>query len=555
MDTVTELPPEGSISSPDPRRFRSLTIVAIAQLMIVLDASVVTIALPSAQRALHISTANRQWALTAYTLAFGGLLLLGGRVADLVGRKRVFVISLIGFAASSALGGLAVDSGMLFGARALQGAFAALMAPSSLSLLTVMFTEPKERATAFGVFGGISGGGAAIGLILGGSLTQYASWRWTLLINVPIAIVTAVVASRLLRESRSEHRSRIDFPGAALSTIGLLSLVYGFTKAATDGWASDKTLLFLAVGRGVPRGVRASSSARSSTCSSRCGSLLDPNRGGSFLGSTLVGIALLGTFLSLTYYLQATLHYSALKTGFAFLPFSGGIIVSAAIASQLLPRLGPKTLVMFGTVLGAVGLYLFTKIGVDGDYVGRVLPAEVLLSFGMGFAFVPNSSTALIGVGEHDAGVASALVNTTQQVGGSLGTSLLNTVSASSAATFIAANGAHSVARGLVHGYTTAFERQCGGAGRRALRRSRAGHLEQDRQKPLTDDIESGHRDPRGSRGSGRVARRQYRGVGRRDPAMDGGPGTRTITALLWPPSSHFATPSRSQVASRSLPE
>src|SRR5277367_5892966 len=228
-------------SEQDPRRFRALAVIAVAQLMVVLDASVVIIALPSAQRSLHISTANRQWMLTAYTLSFAGLLLLGGRIADYLGRKRMFIVSLIGFAAASALGGLAVNSAMLFGARALQGAFAAIMAPAALSLLTVAFTEPKERARAFGVYGGIAGGGAAIGLILGGALTQYASWRWTLLINVPIAIAAAIAAFRFVTESRSPVRHGYDIPGAVTVTGGLVALVYAFTKAGLDGWASSTT--------------------------------------------------------------------------------------------------------------------------------------------------------------------------------------------------------------------------------------------------------------------------------------------------------------------------
>src|SRR5438270_6583112 len=214
-------------TEPDPRRFQALAVIAIAQLMTVLDATVVTIALPSAQRALHLSVNDRQWVLTAYTLAFGGLLLLGGRVADYLGRKRVFVLSLIGFASASALGGLAQSSAMLFGARALQGAMAALMAPAALSLITVTFTEPHERARAFGVYGGISGGGAALGLILGGLLTEYASWRWTLLVNTPIAIATAVAAALVVRESRAEGKARYDIPGVITSTVGLVALVYG----------------------------------------------------------------------------------------------------------------------------------------------------------------------------------------------------------------------------------------------------------------------------------------------------------------------------------------
>src|SRR5580693_9103911 len=271
----------------DPKRFRALAIIAVAQLMVVLDASVVIIALPSAQRALHISTANRQWMLTAYTLAFAGLLLLGGRIADYLGRKRMFVISLIGFAAASALGGLAQNSAMLFSARALQGAFAAVMAPSALSLLTVAFTEPKERARAFGVYGGIAGGGAAIGLILGGALTQYASWRWTLLINVPIAIVAAIAAARFVTESKSPVRHGYDIPGAVTVTGGLLALVYAFTEAGLDGWSSTTTLgLFATAAVLLTVFVLIERRATHPLLPLRI--LLERNRGGSFLSSLLV---------------------------------------------------------------------------------------------------------------------------------------------------------------------------------------------------------------------------------------------------------------------------
>jgi len=449
---------DGSAAGPDPRRLRALAIIGIAQLMIVLDASVVTIALPSAQRALNISVANRQWVLTAYTLAFGGLLLLGGRIADYVGRKRMFIISLLGFAGASALGGLARNAAMLFGARALQGAFAAVMAPAALSLLTVAFTEPRERARAFGVYGAIAGSGAALGLILGGLLTEYASWRWTLLINVPIALVAAVLGFFEIRESRAEGDSRYDIPGAVTVTAGLLALVYGFTKAATDGWGAPITLSLLAAAV-----VLLTSFVILETRSSHpllpLRVILDRNRGGSFLASLLVGIALFGTFLFLTYYLQGTLHYSALKTGFAFLPFSGGIIAAATLASLLLPRYGPRAVMTGGLALSALGLAWFTQIGVHTGYLSHVLPAEIVVSFGMGLVFVPLNSTALIGVAPHDAGVASAMVNTTQQVGGSLGTALLNTVAASATLSYLVARGhsAMTLAAGLVHGYTTAF--------------------------------------------------------------------------------------------------
>ena len=458
--TAVDAVPGTSVPSlePDPRRWWSLAVIAVAQLMIVLDASVVIVALPSAQRALNISTADRQWVLSAYTLAFGSLLLLGGRIADYLGRRRMFIVGLIGFGAASALGGLAQDAAMLFGARALQGAFAAIMAPASLSLLTTTFTGVQERARAFGIYGAIAGGGAAMGLVLGGTLTQWASWRWTLLINAPIAIAAAVGATRFIKESRVHVRAGYDIPGAVTVTGGFFLLVYGFTLAGTDGWGAPLTLGLLA-------GAAAALCAFVviELCSTQpllpMRVVLDRNRGGSYLASLLVGSALLGTFLFLTYFLQETLGYSVLKTGFAFLPFSGGIIIGASLATRLLPRIGPRALMVIGLVLAAGGLMWFTGLSVDSTYLAHVLPPQMLVSLGMGMTFVPMSSTALVGVDSADAGVASALVNTTQQVGGSLGTALLNTVAAAAAASYLTAN-AHAgraVQIAAVHGYTTAF--------------------------------------------------------------------------------------------------
>jgi EmrB/QacA subfamily drug resistance transporter len=458
MTSTIDYTPADIAVAPDPRRFRALAVIAVAQLMVVLDASVVIIALPSAQKALHISTANRQWMLTAYTLSFAGLLLLGGRIADYFGRKRMFVLSLLGFAAASALGGLAQNSAMLFSARALQGAFAAIMAPAALSLLTVTFTEPRERARAFGVYGAIAGGGAAIGLILGGALTEFASWRWTLLINVPIAILAAVGALRLVSESRSSSSHGYDLPGAATVTGGLLALVYAFTKAGTDGWTSSTTLLlFAAAAVLLVSFVVIEMRAEHPLLPLRV--VIDRNRGGSFLSSLLVGTAMLGTFLSLTYYFQGTLHYSALKSGFAFVPFSLGIITGATLASRLLPRFGPRTVMAGGLALATVGLVLFTTLDVHSAYVSVVLPAEVIVSFGMGLAFVAMSSTALIGVSPEDAGVASALVNSTQQTGGSMGAALINTIATTATASYLATHGTSPAAQaaGAVHGYTSAF--------------------------------------------------------------------------------------------------
>jgi EmrB/QacA subfamily drug resistance transporter len=456
--TLDLAPPPASEATPDPRRFWALAVIAVAQLMVVLDATVVTIALPSAQRALHISLANRQWVMTAYTLAFGGLLLLGGRIADYLGRKRMFVLSLLGFAGASALAGLSQNAGMLFGARALQGAMAAVMAPAALSLITVTFTETHERARAFGVYGAISGGGAAIGLILGGLLTQYVSWRWTLLINTPIAIATALFALRLVSESRAERRNHYDVPGALTATAGLLALVYGFTRAETAGWGAGSTLAYLLVGAGLLAAfVAIESRSRNPLLPLRV--MVHRSRGGAYLASLLMGIAMFATFLFLTYYFQLTLHYSALRAGFAFLPFSVGIVAGATVSSQLLPRIGPRRIMMTGFLLAAAGLAIFTRVTPSGGYLLHILAPELITALGMGLSFVPLSSTALIGVDEQDAGVASALVNTTQQTGGTLGVALLNTVAASAASSWLAAHrlvhGAHGAA--VVHGYTTAF--------------------------------------------------------------------------------------------------
>ncbi|MBO0728624.1 MAG: MFS transporter [Acidimicrobiaceae bacterium] len=460
-DTLTSRAPSVPEAGPDPRRWLALVFIAISQLMIVVDASIVNIALPSAQQALHITNANRQWVITAYTLAFGGLLLLGGRIADYAGRKRTFVVGLIGFALASAVGGLAPNAGLLFGARALQGAFAALMAPAALSILTVTFTDARERARAFGVYGAIAGGGLAIGLVAGGLLTQYASWRWCLLVNTPIALFAALGATRVIRESRTPGRTRYDLPGVVTSTLGLVALVYGMTKAVSDGWGSGTVIaLLVAAGVLLVSFVAIESRSRQPLLPLRV--VTERNRGGSFVASLLVGTGLFGMFLFLTYYLQGTLHYSALKTGFAYLPFSAGVIISATLATNLLPRFGPRRLMAVGLAMAAGGLALFTQAGLHSAYVSTVLPPVLLISLGMGMVFVALTSTALVGVAPGDSGVASAMVNTTQQVGGSIGTALLNTIAASATASYIRSHGAASVAAGTMHGYTLAFATSAG---------------------------------------------------------------------------------------------
>jgi EmrB/QacA subfamily drug resistance transporter len=437
-------------------RWLALAVICVAQLMIVLDSSIVNIALPRAQADLAISNADRQWVLTAYTLAFGGLLLLGGRVADYVGRRRTFIIGLLGFAAASALGGAAQSAGWLFASRALQGAFAAILAPAVLSLLTTTFTEAHERAKAFAVYGAISATGAAIGLILGGALTQYASWRWTLLVNTPIAILVALAALPLLRESRAEGDRTYDLPGAALATGGLVALVYGFTRASTHSWASTSTLAWIIVAV-VLLAAFLEWERRATNPLLPLRIILERNRGGSLLGILLVTLGMFSVFLFLSYYFQGILGYSPLKTGFAFLPFPLGIIASATIASRLLPRFGPRPLATTGLTMGMLGVLWLTQLEPGSSYVLHIVPALLLISLGMGQAFVSMSSTALLGVPDHDAGVASALLNTMQQIGGSLGIAFLNTVATKASASYVRGHGGHPSAVSTIHGFTTAF--------------------------------------------------------------------------------------------------
>ena len=458
---VAEAPPINTRTGAPPHsqgRWLALVVIAIAQLMVVLDSTIVNIAMPSAQVALGIDDANRQWILTAYTLAFGGLLLLGGRIADYVGRKRIFLVGLIGFAAASALGGAAQNAGMLFAARGLQGAFAALLAPAALSLITVTFTDVKDRAKAFGVFGAISGGGAAIGLILGGLLTEYTTWRWCLLVNIPIAIIAFVLALPFVRESRAEGNTRYDIPGTLLATGGLVTLVYGFTKAASDGWGSGVTLLLFAVAAVLLVAfVVLESRIANPLLPLRV--VLHRNRGGSYLTSVLLGAGMMGMFLFMTYYFQGTLAYSPLRSGVAYLPFSAGIIAAAIVASAMLPKFGPRVVMTVGGAMATVGMVWLTQLRVDSSYPALILPAMVIMAVGMGAVFVPLGNTALTGVAQHDAGVASAMVNTSQQIGGSLGVALLNTVFTTATASYVTAHGQskESFTLGTVHGYNVAF--------------------------------------------------------------------------------------------------
>jgi len=423
----------------DPNRWRALIVIAIAQLMVVLDASIVNIALPAMQQDLGMTDANRQWVITAYTLAFGGLLLLGGRIADYQGRKRMFIIGLIGFAAASFLGGLSTTQGMLFGARALQGVFAALLAPAALSLISVTFTESKERARAFGVFGAISGGGAAIGLVAGGLLTEYASWHWTLLVNTPVAIIAVLLAIPFVRESRATGNTSYDIPGAITATLGLVSIVYGITKAGSAGWGATSTLTFLGIGV-VLLIIFIVIESKTSHPLLPLRILTNRNRGGAYLASFFIGVGLFAMFLFLTFFFQGVLGYSPLKSGLLFLPFSAGVVVSAGIASQLLPRVGPRWVTTGGFALAVVGMLMLLRLTPSSAYVGDILPSLILISLGMGLIFVPLSAVSLYAVGDRDAGVASAVLNTSQQIGGSVGVAFLNTIAASATAAYIIAN-------------------------------------------------------------------------------------------------------------------
>ncbi|MEU8698592.1 MFS transporter [Streptomyces sp. NPDC048680] len=450
---------------PDPSRWKALAFIALAQLMVVLDATIVNIALPHAQTDLGITDANKQWVITAYALAFGGLLLFGGRIADLWGRKRTFVVGLIGFALASALGGAAQNQGMLFGSRALQGVFGALLAPAALSLLAVMFTDAKERAKAFGIYGAIAGGGGAVGLILGGFLTQTLNWRWTFFVNIPFAIVAALGAYFVIREpAGSRNRSSLDIPGVVLSALGLVSLVYGFTRAESSGWSDPMTIgTFVAAGVLLLAFVLTESKVKSPLLPLRV--LMDRNRGGVYLSLGLGVIAMFGLFLFLTYYLQVVQGFSPIKTGFAFLPMIAGMITgSTQIGARLMTRVPARMLMGPGFLTAAVGMLILTQLQVDSSYAAVILPGQLLMGLGMGTAFMPAMSLATHGIEPRDAGVASAMINTSQQVGGAIGTALLNTIAASAATAYATSQAALGATdpeqlklQSMVHGFTGAI--------------------------------------------------------------------------------------------------
>ena len=441
------------------RRWLILALLGTAQLMVVLDATVVNIALPSAQNALHFSDGNRQWIVTAYSLTFGSLLLLFGRFGDLFGRKRTLIIGLVAFGVVSAIGGAAQSFGMLVTARAFQGAAGALLAPSALGLLTTTFTQPRERGIAFGIYGAIAGAGGAVGLLLGGVLTEYLSWRWCLYVNVAIAIPAVLAASVLLTNHVPAERPRLDVPGAVTVSLGLFLIVFGFSQAEPRGWTDWETLgslivgvILLAVFAMIERG------AAHPLLPPRV--VLDRNRGGSYLSVLISGAGLFGVFLFLTYYLQKTLLYSPVTTGLAFLPMVVMIIITSTSSNALLlPRFGPKPLVPTGMLLAALGMVILAQLGVHSTYAGHILPALLVTGAGLGLIFAPAINTATLGVSQEDAGVASATVNSSQQVGGSIGTAFLNTIATTAVTSYLVGKAPTPLvaAQAAVHGYTVAF--------------------------------------------------------------------------------------------------
>jgi EmrB/QacA subfamily drug resistance transporter len=440
-------------------RWAVLALLSVAQLMVVLDATIVTIAIPSAQQSLHFSTESRQWIITAYALAFGSLLLLGGKLGDLFGRKWTLIAGLVGFSGASAIGGLAGSFGVLVAARALQGAFGALLAPSALGLLTVTFEGSPDRPTAFGVFGAIAGGGASLGLLLGGVLTQVLSWRWCLYVNVVIAVPATIVAWRLLVNHSAPEREPIDIPGALTSALGLFALVYGFSNAETHSWSATATIVAL-VASPLLLTAFVLIERRTKHPLLPLHIVWDRARGGSYTTIALAGAGIFGVFLFLTYFLQQQRGLSPLTTGLAFLPLTGVLVVtSTTVQTRVIQHTGVKPLVLAGTALGGIAMLLFTGLTPDSSYASAVLPGLLVLGVGMGCIFAPAFSTATLGVEGREAGVASAMVNTSQQVGGSVGTSLLSTIFASAVTSYTVT---HLHTPGLadaaaVHGYTTAF--------------------------------------------------------------------------------------------------
>ncbi|WP_256463575.1 MFS transporter [Kitasatospora sp. RG8] len=427
-DTLSKSTP----SQGDQGRHKGITLAVIAatQLMVVLDATIVNIALPQIRDALHFSTTNLSWVINAYTLTFGGLLLLGGRAGDILGRRRVFIAGTLLFGLASLLGGFAQDGGMLLAARALQGIGGAICSPTAFALIATNFEEGPERNRAFGVFSAVAGSGAAIGLLAGGLLTEYLDWRWVFFVNVPIAVLIAFAAPRYIAESERQE-GRFDLPGALTSTLGLIGLVYGFIRAASDGWTDTVTLGSFAAGV-LLLFAFVVIERRTAQPITPLHLFLDRNRTGGLVMMLCLAAAMFGIFFYITLFVQGPLGYSPLRAGVAFLPISASIIVAAQVASALQAKYGPKPFMVTGAVLVTAGLSWLTRMNADSGYVDSILGPTVMFGFGMGLIFVPVMLLAVAGVSTRDTGAASGLLNSMQQIGGSLGLSILTTVFARS---------------------------------------------------------------------------------------------------------------------------
>ncbi|HZQ65380.1 MAG TPA: MFS transporter [Gaiellaceae bacterium] len=436
------------------RKWLALALLSVVQFMVVLDIAIVNVALPSIKDDLGFSQENLQWVISAYALVFGGFLLLGGRAADLIGRRRIFLIGIAVFTAASLLAGLAWSEGSLIGARSLQGLGAAIISPAALSILSTTFTEGRERNIALGVWGAVGGFGAAAGVLLGGVLTDALSWEWIFFVNVPVGVTGFLLAPVLLSESRDARVRSFDVPGAVLVTAGLSSLVYAITQAGQDGWVAGKTVTFFAVAVALLAGFFGWE-RRHPEPLMRFGLLRTKTVTGANVAGFILGTAMFSMFLMLTLYMQQVLGYSAMKTGVAYLAVAGTAILWSAVAAQLVTRLGVKPVLVAGMAALTAGLIFFTQVSVNGTYAGDLLPGFLLVGFGIGFAFVPISIAALAGVKPAEAGLASGLINTSQQIGGALGIAALSTIATSRTGDRVAAGVA--LPHALVDGFTLAF--------------------------------------------------------------------------------------------------
>jgi EmrB/QacA subfamily drug resistance transporter len=438
----------------DRRKWFALALLSAVQFMVVLDIAIVNVALPSIQVDLGFSQENLQWVISAYALVFGGFLLLGGRAADLLGRRRIFLAGTIVFTISSLLAGLAWSEGSLIGARAFQGLGAAVITPAALSILSTTFVEGRERNIALGVWGAVGGFGAAAGVLMGGVLTDALSWEWIFFVNIPVGLTALVLAPILLKESRDASVKSFDALGAVLVTSGLSSLVYAITQAATDGWLAGKTVAFFAASIVLLVGFVAWE-VRHSEPLMRFGILRTKTVSGANVAGFILGTATFSLFLMLTLYMQQVLGYSPMKTGVAYLAVAGTAIFTSAIAAQLVTRIGVKPVLVVGMTSLTAGLVYFTQVSVGGSYLADLLPGFLLIAVGLGFSFVPISIAALAGIQPAEAGLASGLINTSQQIGGALGIAALSTIATSRTEDAIA--GGSTQAAALVSGFHGAF--------------------------------------------------------------------------------------------------